>query len=81
MQSTRRCQFSSQNNKITLQVDVNTMTNAQCKNTNWSPSAITDNMICATDIGKSSCAGDSGGPLVANEGSHNSVIGKKAIII
>ena len=56
------------------------MTNAQCKDTNWSPSMITDNMICAADTGKSSCYGDSGGPLVANEGSHYSVIGNKAII-
>ena len=52
-----------------MQVDVNTMTNAQCtaSDTAYSASDITDNMICAQDTGKDSCQGDSGGPLVLPE--------------
>ena len=47
----------SQCNKTTLQVDVNTMTNAKCSasDTAYSASDITSNMICARDTGKDSC--------------------------
>ena len=60
------------------QVDVNTMTNAQCSTTPnvYNPSQITSNMICAADTGKDSCQGDSGGPLITNEGNYYSIIGK-----
>ena len=42
---------------LTLQVEVNTMTNAQCSasDTAYSASDITANMICARDTGKDSC--------------------------
>ena len=42
---------------LILQVDVNTMTNAQCSasDTAYSASDITANMICARDTGKDSC--------------------------
>ena len=42
---------------VPYQVDVNTMTNAQCSgsDTAYSASDITANMICARDTGKDSC--------------------------
>jgi len=51
------------------EVAVQTMSNAQCtaSSTAYSPSQITQQMICATNPGKDSCQGDSGGPLVAVE--------------
>ena len=43
-------------------------TNAACTTgTLYSPSQITDNMICAAATGKDSCQGDSGGPLITLE--------------
>ena len=67
---------------ICLQVDVNTMTNAQCSTAPnvYNPSQITSNMICAADTGKDSCQGDSGGPMVTNEGRYYSVIGINKIL-
>ena len=60
------------------QVDVNTMTNAQCSKAPnvYTPAQITSNMICAADTGKDSCQGDSGGPLITNEGNYYYIIGK-----
>ena len=55
------------------QVDLNTMTNVQCSSPPilWKPrTQITDNMICASDAGKSACLGDTGGPLVTDEGKY-----------
>ena len=52
------------------------MTNVQCSSPPilWKPrTQITDNMICASDAGKSACLGDTGGPLVTNEGKYYSV--------
>jgi len=58
---------------INLQeVTVQTMSNSQCKNSNYKSSWITDSMLCAQ--GKNSkgitdaCQGDSGGPLVCQSG-------------
>ena len=67
------------------QVDLNTMTNVQCSSPPilWGSlepgTLITDNMICASDAGKSACGGDNGGPLVTNEGKYYSVIGRNII--
>ena len=64
---------------LSSQVDLNTMTNVQCSSPPilWKPrTQITDNMICASDAGKSACLGDTGGPLVTNEGKYYSVIGR-----
>ena len=54
------------------------MTNVQCSSPPilWSRTQITNNMICASDAGKSACLGDTGGPLVTNEGKYYSVIGR-----
>ncbi|XP_047504462.1 trypsin-1-like [Pieris napi] len=53
----------------TLQeVEVPVISNQECKNTKYSSSMITDNMMCAgyPKTGqKDSCQGDSGGPLIA----------------
>jgi len=57
------------------EVDVNIMSNTQCKGTIYSDNQITENMMCATDSGKDSCQGDSGGPLVSKEGASYSVVG------
>ena len=61
------------------------MTNVQCSSPPilWGSlepgTLITDNMICASDAGKSACGGDNGGPLVTNEGKYYSVIGRNII--
>ena len=70
----QRCQLQ---HVFVFKVDVNTMTNAKCSgsDTAYSPSDITENMICAAETGKDSCQGDSGGPMVTNEGSYYSIIG------
>jgi len=57
-----------------MEVDVNTITNTKCKAA-YSPSEITDNMICASNPGKDSCQNDSGGPLITDEGGYYSQIG------
>ncbi|NEX16040.1 MAG: hypothetical protein C1943_05245 [Halochromatium sp.] len=54
----------------TLQeVSVPYMDTEACRETGYSPSAITDNMICAglPEGGKDACFGDSGGPLVVSD--------------
>lgn len=43
-------------------IEVTTMTNQQCRG-KFTHRSITDNMICATGIGRDSCQGDGGGPL------------------
>merc|ERR1719153_1509056 len=58
-----------------MEVDVNTITNTECKATDYSPSEITDSMICASNPGKDSCQNDSGGPLITDEGGYYSQIG------
>ena len=40
---------------IIIQVTVNTMTNAECRNTEYNPEDITDNMLCAAAPGKDYC--------------------------
>lgn len=59
------------------EVNVNTMTNAQCtgSSTDYLPSDITSNMLCAAAPGKDSCQGDSGGPLITLDGNSFSLIG------
>jgi len=57
-----------------MEVNVNTTTNTECKAA-YSPSEITDSMICASNPGKDSCGNDSGGPLITDEGGYYSQIG------
>jgi len=57
------------------EVTVQTMTNAACRNTAYSSSQITDQMICASAPGKDSCQGDSGGPLVTPDSGSYVLIG------
>jgi len=57
-----------------MEVDVNTITNTKCRAA-YSPSEITDSMICASNPGKDSCQNDSGGPLITDEGGYYSQIG------
>jgi len=58
--------------RLLQEVQVDTMSNAQCRATNYSSSVITDSMLCAQ--GRNSqgitdaCQGDSGGPLVCQSG-------------
>jgi len=64
---------------ILQKVEVVTMSNKNCTtNTGWESTSknITENMLCATNPGKSPCYGDSGGPLVSLAGKeYYSVIG------
>ena len=39
------------------------VTTSQCKNSNYPVYRITENMICAQEVGRDVCHGDSGGPL------------------
>jgi len=53
------------------EVDLSVLTNDQCKNDyDYSPSDITDSMLCANipGGGADACQGDSGGPLVSSSG-------------
>ncbi len=51
-----------------MEVDVNLITNEECEQSSDGVDSyqgqITENMMCAKDLGKDSCKGDSGGPLV-----------------
>jgi len=58
-----------------MEVDVNTITNTECKAAYNSDSKITESMICASNPGKDSCQNDSGGPLITDEGGYYSQIG------
>jgi len=60
---------------VLQKVNVNTMSNNQCRATGYGNSDITNPMICASASGKDSCQGDSGGPLVTNDGGFYSLIG------
>lgn len=44
-------------------VDIPYMTNDECRNQNYNPLWITDDMMCAGSAGYDACHGDSGGPL------------------
>ena len=53
-----------------------TMSNKQCRETNWEDELITDFMICTEEPGKGACRGDSGGPLaVEGQDGQYSLIG------
>jgi len=56
---------------VLMEATVNTMSNAQCggSTTDYRPSQITDQMMCAAFSGRDSCQGDSGGPLVTADSS------------
>jgi len=52
---------------VLLDTQVKTMSNAQCKRTNYDSLAIQDNMICAEGYRTDSCQGDSGGPMTVKQ--------------
>mmetsp|Transcript_11807 Transcript_11807/g.16879 ORF Transcript_11807/g.16879 Transcript_11807/m.16879 type:complete len:639 (-) Transcript_11807:1184-3100(-) len=55
--------------------DVNYITNGACRGA-YSPSSITDDMLCCREAGSGSCQGDSGGPLViANDNGEDIQVG------
>jgi len=56
---------------ILQKVEVRTMSNSACRNTGYSNSEITNDMMCASASGKDSCQGDSGGPLVIKKSGAN----------
>jgi len=59
-------------------VNVPAMTNAECRDTGYGESQITDAMLCAGHIdagGVDSCQGDSGGPLTYTTGGKTYVVG------
>ena len=45
-------------------VDVDTMSNADCKEFDYKHGQILESMICAADDGKDACKGDSGGKFL-----------------
>ena len=49
---------------ILQQAVVTTMTDTECRNTNYNENFIYDHHICAAAQGVDSCAGDAGGPLM-----------------
>ncbi len=57
---------------ILREVTVPIVASKQCKS---SYSELTDNMICAGEVGKDSCQGDSGGPLFVDSGNNVQQIG------
>ena len=54
--------YSGPQPDILKEVNVTTISNQECR-ANYSHNRITDDMICATAVGRDSCQGDSGGPL------------------
>jgi len=58
--------------KVLMETEVNLITNEECARSNGTiygtetnyNDQITENMLCAKDLGEDSCQGDSGGPLV-----------------
>ncbi len=58
--------------KVLMETEVNLITNEKCASSNGTiygmetnyHDQITENMLCAKDVGEDSCQGDSGGPLV-----------------
>lgn len=58
--------------KVLMETEVNLITNEECARSNGTiygtetnyNGQITENMLCAKDLGEDSCQGDSGGPLV-----------------
>jgi len=69
----RRSTDPSSNPDVLHEVDLTVMTNAKCNN--WHNGVITENMLCASAPGKSSCTGDSGGPLIVPENGRQALIG------
>ncbi|XP_021694285.1 venom serine protease [Aedes aegypti] len=49
--------------KTLREVDLNILTNTDCKTKYYSPNLITDDMVCAYAVNKGVCTGDGGGPL------------------
>jgi len=63
---------------VLLDIEFTTMTNEVCKlnirENGYSPSVITDRMLCGAAPGVSGCQGDSGGPWVTRDGNNNFVL-------
>jgi len=61
-----------------LDITVTTMTNEVCKlnikENGYTPSELTDRMLCGAAPGVSGCQGDSGGPWVTRDGNNNYVL-------
>ncbi|XP_014253033.1 trypsin-7-like [Cimex lectularius] len=62
---------------VLRELEVPIMSNEQCRNSEYSKSQITDNMLCAgyEKGGKDSCQGDSGGPLHVVDNDNHMVVG------
>ena len=52
---------------ILQEASVTTMTDSDCRNTNYNPDFIYDEHICAGAAGVDACAGDAGGPLMVEQ--------------